>query len=576
MPHTWDELGIDTKGKSFGQVKTTCPRCSEYRKKKHYPCLSINLDEGLWNCFHCAWSGSLQKGEESRSNPRATPIVFRQPVYKQTALPQRVLEWFATRGIPESVLARNRISYGAIYMPQLEQEVGTIQFPYFRNGDVVNVKYRDGRKYFRMAGGAERLLYGWDDVTGETALICEGEMDKLALEVAGYTSCVSVPDGAPAMTAKNYESKFDYLLSAEELLRPLKKIVLAVDNDAPGQKLAEELARRLGPERCWRVTWASECKDANDVLMSHGADVLHECIEHAQPWPVGGVVTVDMLSPAIDHIYEHGMPRGLSPGWYPVAQHYTVRAGEFTVVTGVPSHGKSFFISAMMVNLAREHGWRFAVFSPENYPLERYAALLMEQYTGQRFISQGGMPLDQMREAKEWLGEHCSFLMPEDDAPTVEKLLDLAKVQVYRQGIKGLIIDPWNEMEHTRPAGLSETEYISKALTQIRRFARHHGVHVWVIAHPTKLHKAEKGEYAGQYPPPTPYDVSGSANWRNKADNCITIWRNVEANDNVVEVHVQKIRFREIGKPGMVKLIFDPTCGRFRQPEFEEITAWTA
>ena len=576
MPHTWSELGIDTRGKNVGQVKTTCPRCSEYRKKKHYPCLSLNLDEGLWHCFHCAWSGSLQKGEEMQSNPRATPLIFRKPVYRPTPLPQRVLDWVAGRGIPESVLARNRISYGPIYMPQLEQEVGAIQFPYFRNGETINVKYRDGRKYFRMAGGAERLFYGWDDVEGDTLLICEGEMDKLALEVAGYTSCVSVPDGAPAMTAKNYESKFDYLLSAEDLLRPLTKIVLAVDTDGPGQKLAEELARRLGPERCWCVTWSSECKDANDVLVTHGVHVLRECIEQAHPWPVSGVVTVEMLSSAIDHIYEHGMPRGLSPGWHAVAQHYTVRAGELTVVTGVPSHGKSFFISAMMIHLARDHEWRFAVFSPENYPLERYAALLMEQYTGERFITQTGMPLDQMRLAKEWLGEHCSFLMPEDDAPTVEKLLELAKVQVYRHGIKGLIIDPWNEMEHTRATGLSETEYISKALTQIRRFARHHGVHVWVIAHPTKLHKAEKGEYAGHYPPPTPYDISGSANWRNKADNSLTIWRNVEANDNVVEIHIQKIRFREIGRPGMVKLVFDPTCGRFIEPHFEEVDRWTA
>ena len=576
MMRDWADYGIDPRGKTIGEVKTTCPKCSEYRKKKTYPCLNVNLDKGVWHCWHCEWAGSLKTGEEVHSNPRATPLVFRKPVYRQTPLPSRVVEWFAGRGIPEAVLARNRISYGPVYMPQVEQEVPAIQFPYFRNGEIVNVKYRDGRKYFRMVGGAERLLYGWDDIEGDTLLICEGEMDKLALEVAGYTSCVSVPDGAPAPTAKNYESKFDFLLSAETLLQPLRRIILAVDNDAPGEKLAEELARRLGPERCYRVTWSSECKDANDVLMSHGAAVLRECIEHAHPWPVSGIVTVDMLSAAIDHIYAHGMQRGCSPGWLSVSRHYTVRPGELTIVTGIPSHGKSQWVSAMVVNLAQAVDWRFALFSPENYPLERYAALLMEQYTGLPFDGPSTRMAPPVKDdAKQWLDAHVSFLMPEDDSPTIARLLDLAKVQVYRQGIKGLILDPWNEIEHSRPERQNETEYISHVLTQVRRFARLHGVHVWIVAHPTKLVKAQKGDYAGQYPPPTPYDISGSAHWRNKADNCVTIWRDIEANNDLVEVHVQKVRFREIGKPGMVELVYEPACGRFREPRLED-QAWTA
>lgn len=573
---TWDEFGIDTRGKVNGEVKTTCPRCSAYRRKKHYPCLNLNLDKGVWHCWHCDWAGSLTAGEERRSNPSAPPLVFRKPVYRLTPLPQRVVTWFASRGIPEPILARNRISYGPVYMPQVEQEMPAIQFPYFRHGEVVNVKYRDGHKHFRMAGGAERVLYGWDDVDGDTLIICEGEIDKLSLEVAGFLSCVSVPDGAPALTAKHYERKFEYLLAAEALLTPLARIILAVDNDAPGQKLAEELARRLGPERCYRVTWATECKDANDVLVSHGASVLRECIDNAQPWPVQGVVTVDMLSSAIDHIYQHGVERGLSPGWEVVARHYTVRAGEMTIVTGVPSHGKSQWMSAVVMNLARAHGWRFAVFSPEHLPLERYSALLMEQYTGLPFDGASTrMSWSQMQDAKGWLADHVSFLMPDDDAPTIPHLLALARIQVYRQGIKGLILDPWNEMEHSRPERQTETEYISHMLTQIRRFARLHGVHVWVIAHPTKLHKAEKGEYAGMYPPPTPYDIAGSAHFRNKADNCITIWRNVDANNNRVQVHIQKIRFREIGKPGGVELVYEPDCGRFHEPRLEE-QAWTA
>lgn len=569
----WRDFGIDisqTRG-AGSEVKTICPQCSHTRKKSKYPCLNVSLDKGVWHCWHCDWSGSLGKGEERRSNPSASPVVFRKPVYRQTPLPQRVVDWFASRGIPEKVLARRRISYGPVYMPQVEQEVPAIQFPYFRQGETVNVKYRDGHKYFRMAGGAERILYGLDDIQGDTLLVCEGELDAMALEVAGFASVVSVPDGAPAVTAKNYESKFDFLLSAEPLLAPLRQIIIAVDNDAPGQKLADELARRLGPERCYRVTWASECKDANDVLMSHGPEVLRECIDNAKPWPVSGIVTVDMLAGSLAHMYAYGVERGAAPGWASLQQHYTVRPGELTVVTGIASHGKSAWVSALLVNLAHEHHWQFALFSPENHPLERFAATLAEQVIGKPFDGDyNRMSLAEMQRALAWLGEHFSFLMPDDDAPTVERLLALAKVQVYRQGIKGLVLDPWNEIEHSRPTGLSETEYISQVLTQIRRFARLHGVHVWIVAHPTKLQKAVKGEYEGKYPPPTPYDIAGSAHWRNKADNCITIWRDVESNSTHVEVHIQKVRFREIGRPGAIALLYDRTTGRFHEPRLED------
>jgi twinkle protein len=572
----WSDFGIDTKGKTVGEVKTICPRCSAYRKKKTYPCLNVNLEKGVWHCWHCAWSGSLHKGEEMPSNPAATPLMFRKPVYRETPLPQKVLAWFSGRGITEKVLARRRISYGPVYMPQLEQEVPAIQFPYFRQGEVINCKYRDGQKHFRMAGGAERILYGLDDIQGSSVIIVEGELDAMAVEMAGYTSVVSVPDGAPALNTKRYDTKFDFLASAEAQLTSMQRIIIAVDNDAPGQKLAEELARRLKPERCYRVQWSSECKDANDVLMSHGVQVLKECLDAATPWPVRGIVAVSALRQAVDYMYEHGVPRGVSPGWTNLARYYTVRPGEMTIVTGIPSHGKSHFISAMMIELARLHGWRSSIFSPENLPLERYTTQLLAQYIGLPF---DGAPDRMDPHTKDtgldWLDDHISFLMPEDDAPTVERLLELAQIQVYRQGIKALVLDPWNEMDHTRPPQHTETEYISHALTKIRHFARMHAVHVWVIAHPTKLHKVEKADHEPQYPPPTPYDIAGSANWRNKADNCLTIWRDVEANDHLVEIHVQKIRFREIGQIGIVPLVFDPHCGRYYEPEVKD-HAWTA
>jgi twinkle protein len=573
---TWEALGIDTHGKTNGEHATTCPRCSPYRKKKQAPCLSVNLDKGLYHCNHCEWSGSLRSGDESAPALQGLPRAYRLPSYQPPPTPEAtMIDWFAKRGIPRSIVERRQVSTGMIYMPADEAEVRAIQFPYFRDGQCVNIKYRDSHKHFRMVGGAERLLYGWDDVQGESVVICEGELDAMAIELAGYSSVVSVPDGAPAPGTKHYASKFDFLAGAERLLAPLRTIVLAVDSDAPGKTLAAELARRLGAERCLTVLWPAGCKDANEVLLRHGVDMLRDCLDRARPCPVQGIQTPGLLSDAVEALYFGAAPRGVSTGWLELDKFYTVRPGEVTIVTGIPSHGKSAWVSALAINLAQAHGWGITLFSPENAPMERYAAMLVSLWTGKPFWGEQRVSVEDMRRGLHCLDQHISFLMPDNDSPTLDRLLELARIQVYRHGIKGLVLDPWNEIDFVRPAGQTETEYVSACLSKIRRFAMLHGVHVWVVAHPTKLQKAERGKYEGQYPPPTPYDIAGSAHFRNKADNCVTIWRDVDANDNHVTIYVQKVRFLTVGKPGECALIYEPSCGRFREPRLED-QAWAA
>ena len=581
MATTWADLGIEIHDSANGQIYTTCPRCSHTRKKQSVKCLSINLTEGLWNCHHpeCSWSGSLAQGEDRR---HVTTIRrYHMPVPLPIASPQaNMLSWFHDRGIPVSVLERRKIVAAKVYMPQDDDEITGIAFPYFRHGVHVNTKYRDAHKHFCMASKCELLLYGMDDIQGDTLCIVEGELDALALEVAGISSVVSVPNGAPSPQAKNFASHFDYLTSAEDILKPLRKILIAVDNDAPGQKLSEELARRLGQERCWRVMWPTDCatvhhgwsetstpcKDANDVLMHHGVEVLRQRIEHAQPWPVSGIVTVDMLLPAIDALYTHGTQPGVSPGWVTLADYYNVREGEMTVIVGSPAHGKSRFLSNMIVNIATNHDWRFAVFSPESAPMERYARLLIEQYTQKSFHGQHQLEEPELWEAQDWLNDHFSFLMPKDAAPTVKYLLDLTRIQVQRKGVKGLVLDPWNWIEHGRGARQSETEYVSEMLTQVCLFAVNHGVHVWLIVHPTKMRKDQKGQYEGKYPPATLYDCSGSANFANKTHNGLSVWRDIESGSRRTQIHILKVRFEEIGTTGTVELVYDPMTKCYREP----------
>jgi hypothetical protein len=282
-----------------------------------------------------------------------------------------------------------------------------------------------------------------------------------------------------------------------------------------------------------------------------------------------GIFKVSDLFAEIDELYERGRQRGASTGWPSLDYHYTVKRGQFSVVTGMPSHGKSSVLAALLVNLANLHNWRFAICSPENQPLADYAAELCSIWAGEPF-DKGDvqrMTRETLASAKRWLDEHFVFILPNEGGCTVAGILECALYVHEDAPIQGLVIDPWNELEHRRPEGINETEYISQSLTRMRRFARDNELHLWLVAHPTKLQKDVK---TGTYPVPTLYDISGSAHFRNKADMGLSVWRDVLDETGPTHVYVQKARFRWCGKPGMVELYFNVTNGQFSEtrPEF--------
>ncbi len=561
---TWQDFQLDFPDIFTGEQYSTCPQCSPKRKKSKVKCLSANGTEGVFVCHHCGWSGSLKEGIDHKSDPfRWTKDKYRLPDYKPpSTLPPEIIEWFKKRGISESILTRNHIGYKPVYMPQVEEFVQAITFPFYRDKNVVNVKSRTLNKDFRLEANAERIFYGMDDITGDTAIIVEGEIDKLSFEVIQRKDCISVPDGAPSIAAKDYTSKFSYLEGCEEWLANIKTFILAVDGDEPGRKLEEELARRLGKYRCKRVQWPEGCKDANEVLVKIGANTLLQVINSARDYPIDGIFKIADIIKQIDDLYHGQAPKGESTGWDNLDEYYTVRTGEMSIVTGVPGHGKSEWLDALMVNMALQKGWTFAIFSPENQPLERHFAKLAEKFVGKPFFPgyharMGTMELDA---AKDYLNRWFTFVLPPEDKLTVDGILELCKHVVLKDGIRGVVIDPWNEVDHHRPPAMTETEYISDALTKIRRFAREYGVHIWLVAHPTKMRKSDDGSY----PVPTPYDISGSAAWRNKADNCLTVFRHVEEEKAPVNIYIQKIRFKEIGKIGVVDLQYDKITGRYQ------------
>jgi len=280
------------------------------------------------------------------------------------------------------------------------------------------------------------------------------------------------------------------------------------------------------------------------------------------------------LRASVERLWDAGLPPGDGTGWPSVDRHYTVTPGQLTVLTGWPGSGKSEWLDAVLLNLARR-GWRFALYSPENAPAEIHVAKYLEKFLGKPF---GAGPTERMTrdeaiEAATEIEEWFRFLLPavgtERSTFRIDDILGAAEAHFRvtgswrdREVKKGLVVDPWNELEHLRPREWSETEYIAATLSKVRAWARANSVHVWIVAHPQKLRRDD----SGKLPVPRPDSISGSQHWWNKADNCVCVWRALDEPDNqVVQIHVQKVRFKHVGRPGMVELRYDRVTGRYNE-----------
>lgn len=527
---TFEENGIYLKSTS-GQEKTKCPKCSHQRRKTSDPCLSVNIDDGVWNCHHCGWNGSLGIKKEY------TPPPIIKPDPPKTDLPEAVITWFEERGIKEDTLISEGIGY----------ENRWIHFPFYKDGEVVNVKSRTADKKFRQSKNSEKCFYRFDHMKGmETIIITEGEMDALSLVESGYNNVVSIPDGAIAPNTKGSNVKFSYLISAEEHLMNATTIILAMDNDASGKAMCNELSRRIGREKCYRVNYPDGCKDMNDVLVNHGQDRVVDVVSSAHPYPIDGVVLIeDIEEDAIDLLNkpEH---KGLSTGWGDIDPHYRISPSELTVVTGVPNMGKSEWMDALMINMIQDYGWTFGIFSAENFPVKHHLLKLLSKFTKKPFWGDEKIDEDTARASMKVLNNHIKFIGTQEDSVSIESIMEQARLLNYRYGLDGLIIDPWNTLEHKFGDGENETNYVSRVLAQLSAFAKMNEIHIWVVAHPRKMENGTDRRPVV----PTPYDISGSANWFNKSDNAITIHRHKNEDEDYVGVHVHKIRFQyKNGKP---------------------------
>ena len=514
-----------------------CPDCSHLRKKKTDKCLAWDNKEKRGYCHNCASAFFEYSPHEEKQ--------YIVPVWKNiTNLSDKAVKYFESRMIQQKTLVKARVYSDVEYMPQFSAEIEVICFPYFINDKLVNIKFRGAKKSFKLVSGAELVFWNIDCLKlCDEVIIVEGEIDALTFIEQGFNNVISVPNGAN----KNLE----YLDNCIDIFKDIKKIFIATDQDTKGIELRDELIRRLGAERSWIVSF-KDCKDANEYYQKYGVE-FKDILEESKPVPVKGIVEVSSLYADILNLYSQGIQRGKDIEFPKIDEFITWETGRLAIITGIPSSGKSEFVDYVITKLNLLHGWKAAYFTPENYPLKFHYSKLFEKLIGKRFNKNCANEIEYDM-AYDYIKENYFYILNEEDFK-FKSILDSAKILVKTRGIKVIVIDPYNKLEHQYKD--SETQYISRFLDELINFAKFNDVLVFLVAHPRKM---EKGSV------PTLYDISGSANFYNKTDYGLTVHRKTGEDGtmiNEVSVYIQKIKYKHLGNQGVIDLKYDYDTGRF-------------
>jgi twinkle protein len=532
-----------------GKTQGICPLCSADRKPKNQKakCASYDWERGLGTCHNCNSTFQLhtykRKGDIDKVYERPKDAVVKPPASK-------VVEWFKSRGISQQTLTDLKVGEGAEYMPQTGKTENTIKFNYFMGGDLINIKYRDGRKNFKLYKGAEKIFYNIDSIIGyEYCIIVEGEMDVLALHEAGVTNAISVPNGATLNT-----NNLEYLDNCIDYFEDKEKVILAVDSDEAGQALQQELIRRLGSEVCYLASF-DDCKDANEYLIKYGKEKLVQRITAARPVPLENVTTFRDIEDEVTDFVRNGFKPGYQIGLENFDDIFSTYTGQFITVTGIPSSGKSDFVDQMVVGYNQNYGWKTAFASPENVPTYLHAHKLM------RKVWQG-MPSRDDIGGDKWnqVADHCNsnFFHIDMERYTLESVLKKGAELVKRKGIKCLVIDPFNKVRDVDCKTEDVNRYTMEYLQKIEIFAKKFDVLVFIVAHPTKMYKDKDGKIEE----PTMYNIKGGGEWYDASYHGILVHRNYE--EKTVKAKVLKVKFQNLGENGAeAHFKWEPKSGCF-------------
>ncbi len=527
-----------------GATTSTCPECSESRKKKKDKCASVFWDTGLLQCNHCGERIQMHTYKKKEDN---TKKVYVKPVKKDKAvLSDLAIDWFSSeRHISKQTLIDLKVTEGIKWMPKAKANINTIEFNYYLFGELINTKSRGKNKDFKFEKDCELIMYNLDSIIGkDEAVLVEGEPDALSYHDCGVKNVASVPNGFTLPKADGSSSvQTAYLDDYYGVFEPIKKIYLAFDNDVAGIEGQKEFIRRLGAEKCYIVDF-KDCKDANDYKIKYGGEALKQTLVDAKIVPLEGIMNISDVNDELEDFWINGAKKGMTIDIPEIDNIYSIVKKQHTLLVSAPGSGKSDLIDHIVCKMAVKYNEKIGICSTENKPEIFHYDKLVKKINGMRPTADN-LKSKQVLECKEFIDEnfyHVDIKGRYFLEDVLAKFSELNK----RKNVKIFILDPYNKISLKNFSKSDITAYTAEYHQQIDAFDQLHDSHTFLVAHPVKL--ANKEGSTKTFVMPDSYKVKGGGEHFDMSYNMLGMVRDYE--HNMVNIQTLKVKFQHLGVSG--------------------------
>ena len=508
---------IELADRELGQYKKVrgeinardCPFCGPNQKSDNQYKFYMNAENGAFKCYrekHCGRTGSFYEllehfGLEDEFEFEDDDIDYQQnytkPEVKTNDPSGPVEEYLDLRCIDKEIWQKHNV----------KEKDGNIAFEYYQDGELVLVKYRTASKDKRywQEGGGKPVLWEIDKVNPEKPLvICEGELDKLAIHQAGYENVVSVPFGT---------NNLKWINHCWDTLEEVEEFVIWGDNDEAGEKMEKELVQRLGQHRC-RVV---ECdlNDPNLVLFKRGDEAILNEIEKAVFPPIKRALQVKDI--------ERFDPSNLdkTESNFPAVNKYLGGYMEsmVSIWSGVNGSGKTTILGQEMLQAA-DQGKGACIVSGE-LATWNVVTWLQKQAVGpkkvvreydERFDRENYRVPENLKDKFENWAEDRLFIYDSFESLKPGDILEVFRGLAKRYGTQQFLVDNLMKINY----GSIDNKYSKQAefVSDLKDFAMNYNAHVHIVAHPRKPSGIISKE-----------DIAGLYEITNFADNVIAMHR---------------------------------------------------
>lgn len=495
-----------------------------------------------------------------------------KPIPRLEKVSKVMLDYFENkRKISNNTLLRFGITESFEWGVVSKKNVQMICFNYFRNNELVNIKFRgiEEKKDMLMAKGAELIFYNLDAIKDDIeCVISEGEIDCLSLYEAGVFNAISVPNGA----AQNLKNNLKYIDSCYDYFTNKTKIIIAVDNDAAGVGLKNSLITIFGTERCYVAKFPNDCKDSNDVLVKYGKEKLKECIDNAvlaqlefkvkevKELKLNSIINPDdedysfvqddaEIEEKLSLIRTGKNQRGLTTGLPKLDEFFVLKEKNLNLTNGHDNVGKSAVTWYLALLSAMYHNWNWVIFSSENSN-EGVMRSLIQFYVGKPMYGEYGMNDVEYKEAKTFVKNHFTLIDTDNDYYSYEDILVMLKKLQKIKKYNYCLIDPYNSLRLPDTKEMPNThDYHYAALSKMRIFIKQNDIGILLNNHAvTAALRMRDGDK--KYPvAPQKADTEGGGKFANRADDFLTIHRVLQHPTQymITEIHVRKVKDTETG-----------------------------